>query len=197
MSGCPNARAAAIVGALTIAMAGVGVAPGCGGKKSAKGGTALLTGETLTVGGTLSLRGSTPFPELVLERDDGGIVLIQSSSIQDELKALSGMRVSVRGDVLESVADTPVLDATSYELLRLDSGELPIVGIITMETPHCILTTRDGKRYWVRGDLRGVIRDYEGAKIWIIGSLGDAAMPDRPKNSVPFWVTGYGVLDQQ
>jgi len=86
--------------------------------------------------------------------------------------------------------------ATHYELMPLSSGEIPIVGVLSLEAGECVLETKDRKRYWIRGDLAAAIRQYEGARIWIVGERADTDAPNRPKKSTPFTPTGYGVLDE-
>jgi hypothetical protein len=153
------------------------------------------TGEIVTVEGNLSLRGSTPFPLLMLETKDGETVLIESSELQDELKSLAGMKVKIEGPVAPSMDNkTPAIDARSYELLPLPSGDLPVVGSITIENNQVVLTTYDGKRYWIRGDFADLIMDFEGARMWAAGSVGEYALPEQPADSVPFQVLQYGVI---
>lgn len=181
---------------LTTAAAG----GGCGGKKSRKaeplGGA--KAGDRVAVEGTLSLRGNMPHPLLVLERGDGGVVVIQSSELQDELAVLSGMRVEIEGKVLPSIEDeTPVVNAHGYRLLALPSGEVPFVGTLRLVEDACVLEATDGKRYWVRGEFAAVLKDFDGAKIWVVGTTGDAALPEKPEGTVPLWVTGYGVLSER
>ena len=89
---------------------------------------------------------------------------------------------------------TRAVNAQSYELLLLPSGDLPVVGTITVENNQCVLTTYDKKRYWIRGDFASVFMDFEGAKVWAAGSVGEYALPEQPANSVPFKVIQYGVL---
>ena len=170
---------------------------GCGGKKTQKEmpAGAAAVGELVQAEGTLSVRGSTPHTTLVLEVNDEEVIIVESKTIQEELKSLSGMRVAVEGESMPSIdGETPLINVLRYRLLRLPSGELPVVGVLSVVDDKCILESPDGKRYWIRGDFTGVISDFDGAKIWIIGTLGDAALPDKPEGTVPYWVTGYGVL---
>ncbi len=172
-------------------------AAGCGGKKAQEGTSAAeaAVGELVKVEGTLSLRGSMPHATLVLEMDEDQIVLIDSKTIQEELKSLSGMRVALEGEAMPSIdGETPLINALRYRMLRLPSGELPVVGMLKVVGDRCILEGADGKRYWIKGDFTGVIKDFNGAKIWVIGALGDAALPDKPEGTIAYWVTGYGVL---
>ncbi len=172
---------------------------GCGGEKAKK--TSSLgdaeAGEVVTVAGTLSLRGGTPHTFVMLEMDDGGVVVIQAGELHNELRALAGMRVSVDGKVMPSIDDeSPLIDATRYELLALPSGEVPLVGKLSLRGGQCVLETADGKLYWVRGDFAAVLKGYDGSTVWVVGNVGDAALPEKPEGSVPIQVTGYGVLTQ-
>jgi len=188
--------AVALTGILTSAVATVG----CGGKNSRNAASVdkAKAGDLVTVEGMLSLRGNQPHPLIMLERNDGGVVVIQSSELQDELKVLSGMRVEIEGKVLPSIEDeTPVVDVLRYRMLALPSGEVPIVGTLRLLDGACVLEATDGKRYWVRGDFTDIIMDFDGAKVWVVGSAGDLALPDKPDGTVPLWVTGYGVLSER
>ena len=107
---------------------------GCAGSKSKKAASidSAKTGDTVTIEGTLSLRGSAPFPLLLLEIDGDRAVLVESSTMQTELKSLAGMSVSLEGVVLPSLdKETAVINAQKYELLPLPSGDLPLVGVIS------------------------------------------------------------------
>ena len=182
---------------LAAACLAVLVLAGCGGNK-AKRATSFdgaKVGDLVEVEGTLSMRGSTPHTYVVLERDDGGVVIIQAGKLRRELRELSGMRVSVEGKVLPSIdGQSPQVDAQSYELLALPSGEIPLVGTVRLLNGQCVLKTADEKLYWIRGEFVDLLKEYEGAKVWVVGPVGDAALPEKPEGSVPIQVTGYGVL---
>jgi len=170
---------------------------GCGGTKSRKAVSLdnAETGDIVTVEGRLSLRGSAPFPMLMLEIEKNGVVVLESATLKAELKTLSGMDVSVEGVVLPSLDNaTPVINVESYELLLLPSGDLPMVGRILIENGQCVLVAWDNKRYWIRGDFSEVFKDFEGAKVWVAGTIGEYALPEQPEDSVPFKVFQYGVL---
>ena len=189
-------RLAVVALAVTAAV----TSAGCGGNKTKKA-TSLGdadVGDWVKVAGTLSMRGSTPHTILMLEIADGGVVVIQSSKLQDELRTLAGMKVSVEGKVLPSIdSESPRVDAQSYELLALPSGEVPLVGTVLLRDGQCVLETADEKLYWIRGDFADVLKGYEGAKVWVVGTVGDAALPEKPEGSVPMQVTGYGVLSSR
>jgi hypothetical protein len=170
---------------------------GCGGNKAKKAASfeEANVGDLITVEGTLSLRGSTPHTYVALETDEDGLVVIQSGTLRQELRELSGMRVSIQGKVLPSIdGESPQVDAQSYKLLALPSGEIPLMGRVRLMDGQCVLETADKKLYWIRGDFVDVLKGYEGAKVWVVGPVGDAALPEKPQGSVPIQVTGYGVL---
>jgi hypothetical protein len=189
-------RPAVIALALMVAFTSVG----CGGNKTKKA-TSLGdadVGDLVTVAGTLSLRGSTPHTVLMLEMSDGGVVVIQSGTLQEELRSLAGMNLSIVGKVLPSIdSESPLVDAQSYELLALPSGEVPLVGTVLLRDGQCVLETADERLFWIRGDFVDVLKGYEGAKVWVVGTVGDAALPEKPEGSVPMQVTGYGVLSSR
>jgi hypothetical protein len=176
----------------------LGAAPGCGGGKAARVNPLekAAVGEVVHFEGTLSLRGSQPVPILVLELDDDAVVRVASKTLQGELESLSGMPVAIEGDVMPPMDKTPVVNVTRYEMLRLPSGELPVVGVITNVGDNLILTERDGKRHWIRGSLVSILREYGGARIWVVGSAGHEGLTVEPKGAMSYWVTGYGILSQ-
>jgi hypothetical protein len=185
--------AAALAAALLLA--------GCGGKavRAVNDLNGVAEGERVRLEGELSLRGSTPFPTLVLQTPAGAAVTIQarSSEIQHELTGLVSLRVAVEGNVVAGEDPThSSLDASRYELLPLPGGEVPVVGTLTSEAGECVLTAKDGARYWIRGDLVAAIREYIGARIWVVGSTADVVAPERPKQCTPFTPTGYGVISE-
>lgn len=171
---------------------------GCAGNQS-KGKSAGLeeanVGDVVTVSGTLSQRGSTPLTILMLEVGDGDVVVIQSSTIQEELRMLSGMSVSIQGRLLPRIeGEAPLVDVQRYELMALPTGEVPLVGTVRLQDGQCVLETADATRYWIRGEFVRVLKQYEGAKVWVVGTVGDDSPGDQPEGSVPMNVTGYGVL---
>ena len=175
---------------VTLALIIVALAvAGCGNKP----------GKPLTIiDGTLALRGSMPNPDLVLEADEGPDVLLEADDFATEMRMLRGMRVSIQGDAESKLKnDMIVLKVKRYTLLRLPSGEMPVMGWLEVDGVNLILHGGDGKKYWIRGDLEGVIRDFKDAKIWVVGTLGElGAGSGAPPNTIPYWVTGYGVLQQ-
>lgn len=192
-------RSRMCVAGLVIVMLHVFFA-GCGSDKVRKDqkkvslATAVV-GEPVRVEGVLSQRGGTPHTILILETDEGGPVMIESKTIKKELASLSGMSVAIEGEAMPSIdGEIPLVNALRYRMLRLSTGELPVVGIVGVVDTLCFLTTTEGKRYWIRGDFTGVISEFDGAKIWVIGSFGDPALPDVPEGATPYWVTGYGLL---
>jgi len=184
-----------------VVLVGAALLYGCGGKsaRAVNDLNGIADGEFVRLEGELTLRGSTPFPTLVLETSTGAAVTIdsRSSEIQHELKGLLSMRVAVEGTVVTSTDPTlSRLDAASYDLLPLPGGEIPIVGTLTIEIDQCVLTAKDGTRYWICGDLVGAIREYDGARIWVVGATADTTAAQRPKQSTPFTPTGYGVINE-
>ncbi len=187
---------------IETAVAGiVAAAIGCGSAhpRLVKDFSGVHTGDRVRVEGPLTLRGSTPFTILTLETEKGETVEIdcQDMGLMTELKGLVGLSVAIDGTVVTPL--TPgmsCLMATSYEMLPLPSGDVPIVGFLTVNDGQCVLTTRTGTRYWLRGDLAAAIREYAGAHIWIVGSKSYTNDSNQPKKTTPFTPTGYGVIDE-
>ncbi len=156
-------------------------------------------GRRVAVDGVLSLRGSTPFATLVLETETGEVIVVDSDddALMTELHGLIGMHCSIDGQVVEpTTPGTMHVLATAYQLMPLPTGKMPIVGVLSLEGGECVLVTKEGKRYWIRGDLAGAIREYVGSRVWVVGERADTDAPGRPKKSTPFTPTGYGVLDE-
>jgi hypothetical protein len=187
-----------MAGAVILA-AGVAASCATAGERAVKSLEGVAPGTRVRVEGTISLRGSTPFTILVVEMEGGEVAAIESRSagIQSELRSLASLRAAVEGTVLPRLdGGMPRLDADRYELLRLPGGERPVVGLLEVEGEACVLTTREGKRYWVLGELAAALREYAGARVWIVGLKSDAPDAPRPKKSTPFTPTGYGVIDE-
>lgn len=179
----------------------VAACDGCGGGYVKVSGNfdEMEEGQTVGVGGVLSLRGSTPFTTLVLEAAQGAVLTIDGDdeALMTELRGIVGLHCEIDGKVLAPLAPgSPRIAPERYRLLPLPTGEMPIVGTLELDDGECVLATKDGKRYWIRGDLAGAIREYAGARVWIVGNRADTDAPNRPKKSTPFTPTGYGVLDE-
>jgi hypothetical protein len=171
------------------------VVAGCGPKMPVEELDGKITGDLVHVEGELQLRGNMPHPEMILVTAGAGQeVRITSDELRDELRSLAGMPIAIEGELKRKSDDLPRVEAKRYELMRLATGEQPLVGLLAVQEGNCVLAASDGKRYWIRGDLVGVISDYDGAKIWIVGSKGDAADASQPAGTIAYWVTGYGVL---
>lgn len=155
---------------------------GCGSKYSDR-----HTGVTaVEVSGTISLRGSQPYPVLLLVADDGSEYLLRSEALADELKNLKGMNVSLRGTVPEnSSVKIPVLTVDSYRLLPLEGGEEPVVGTVGIEENECLLIVDDDTRLTIVGEFSDVLSAFPGATVWVIGERPDEAT---------MRVTGYGII---
>ena len=155
-------------------------------------------GKRVRVEGTLSLRGSTPFTTAVLEIDSTEAIPLDSKDapLLTQLKALADMRCAVEGEVLPLDYTLARLSVTRFELLPLADGKQPILGIASVEDGEVVVTTDSGKRYWICGDLAGVLTEYDGARVWVAGDIFDTDVNTRPKKSTPLTATGYGVVDE-
>lgn len=146
--------------------------------------------EPVEVAGTLSLRGSSPFPLLLLEAQGGDVYAVQSSSILSELKSLSGMEVSITGFLVEEEGGSPpVLVALTYRLLPLPGGEVPLVGKVRLAEGGCFLETEAGGSWQITGEFAVIFRELPGAKVWVIGETSDAG-----EEHGTIRVVGYGLI---
>ncbi len=175
------------------------LAAGCGGQASGDGGRDVDVGTiTVDVRGKLSRRGSTPFSLMLLQSSDGTTFMIQSTRIGDELRNLDGMEVAVTGVLVPNDEDVQVLSVMSYDLLRVPSGERPVVGLVfsdaraSAQTPVWLVDRNDV--YWsLRGDFEDILKEFVGAKVWVTGVVQRSANTGRASMRT-ILVTEYGVL---
>lgn len=168
------------------------------GVRTIKSVEGIEPGTRVRIEGTMSIRGSTPFTILVLETNDGEELTLGASSpdITQALKNLGGMRVSVEGEVLTLMGPTlPRLRVERYDILPPAGAKDPVVGVATVENGACVVTTDEGTRYWIVGDLASALVEHAGARLWMVGKKTKRADGNRPSGSTPFTPTGYGVID--
>jgi hypothetical protein len=152
---------------------------GCAGKYAERDSERLVTVE-----GTLSLRGSTPFPILLLS-SGRKTFLVRSDSLYEELKNLQGMQVRLQGEKASAPSlGLPVLNAESYELLPLSGGEAPLVGVLLVQDAACFLIPADGETIELRGNLVELLKGFAGGKVWVVGKRSPEGMD----------VEGYGLI---
>lgn len=166
--------------------------------RTVKSFTHVSEGTRVRVEGTLSIRGSTPFTFLTLQISDEEIITIQGHTpdIQQELKNLDGLRVSVEGKALPDQGETlPRLDVERYKLLPPPGAKDPLIGIVRMEGDACVLTTDEGKRYWIVGELAPAMCQHAGARVWMVGKKTKRGEGTKPSGATPFTPTGYGVIN--
>ena len=167
---------------------------GCGGPSGGKGQEAN-PGETIYVEGKISLRGSRPFPLLLLEATDGVIYMIDTSPMAEELRNLDQMGVGVTAKVLPGVkGDAPALSVVAYDLLPLPSGERPIVGVVVAASlEQVVVQAEDGSAWLIEGSFKSVFLDLAGSKLWIVGDRR-FAVNTSAGNLRSIDVSEYGVI---
>ncbi len=190
---------AAVVAPVLAAAVALAVAcfAGCGGPSGGKGHGAE-PGETIYVEGKISLRGSHPFPLLLLEAKDGEFYMIDTSPKADELKNLDGMAVGVMAKVLPGVkGEAPALSVVSYSLLALPSGEKPIVGVVYTVIDQgdikASLAADDGSVWVIQGGFQTAFVNLSGARVWIAG-VKKAAVNTQQGDVRVIEVTEYGLI---
>jgi hypothetical protein len=160
----------------------------CGGKHNGKS-----QGEeekTIELNGVLSLRGSSPFPTLLLEAQEGHQYVVRSATLYDELQRLTGMAVSVEcAQAPETYLDLPVIIVNRYTMLPLSSGKIPVVGTIEIKKGACILVDDAGAQFIIMGEFADLLREFAGAKVWVIG----ADKTEQGEKKV-IDATGYGLI---
>lgn len=187
-------RAPVIAAVMSCILVLVGV-PACGGSSAGKKQNAD-PGDTIFVEGKVSMRGSLPFPILLLEAKDGVIYMIDSSPKAEELKRLDEMAVGVSAKVLPEIGgETPALSVLSYELLPLPTGEKPVVGVLFASPDGVALRGDDGSSYIIQGEFEPVFQGLSGAKIWIVGEQLAALNTSRGSMRT-IHVTQYGLIKE-
>ena len=168
------------------------------GTRSVQSLDALATGSRVRVEGALSMRGSTPFTIMVLEVPGAAEITLTAHNvdIDRQLRSLDGLRVALEGAVLPRFdPEVPRLDVDRCELLTAPGGGNPISGIITIENGACVLSTDEGKRYWIVGDLAPALCQHVGVRVWMVGKKTKRGDGTRPRESTAFTPTGYGVME--
>ena len=183
---------ALLAGVLFCFLVLVGV-PACGGSSAGKKQKAD-PGDTIYVEGKVSMRGSLPFPILLLEAKDGTIYMIDSSPQAEELKRLDEMAVGVSAKVLPAIGgEAPAISVLSYDLLALPTGEKPVVGVLYASPDGVALRGDDGSAYVIQGDFEAVFKGLSGAKVWIVGEKLVDVNTSRGNVRI-IHVTQYGVI---
>jgi hypothetical protein len=171
---------------------------GCGGTKSGNGGSDAV----VEARGVVSMRGSSPFPFVFLQTGTGTGFVIEASDIGDELRQLEGMEVSVFGRVLPDIeGETPMLRVEDYDLVRLPSGERPLIGVIgagslTNEVDTQVWLRDKSEKVWlIEGDFASLLLGFPGAKVWVVGVAKPTSSPGG-RTYQTLIVTEYGVIRQ-
>ncbi|MFH1756052.1 MAG: hypothetical protein ABIA59_10175 [Candidatus Latescibacterota bacterium] len=168
---------------------------GCGGTNTRHASDKDLreTGTAVELAGAISVRGSTPATIVILETDDDEICTMQASPITDELARLSGVRVRVQGIIRSPGKDSPMLlEPSDYDILSLESGEMPTVGWIAKAGDNLLLKDKEGIKWLITGDLISILSGFDGAKLWVVGKKQEL---EESKHEIS--VTGYGVLSKE
>jgi hypothetical protein len=184
--------------ALVVLSLFAGATAHAGGTRTVKSISGIEPGTRVRIEGTVSIRGSTPLTILVLETKDGEALTLgpHSPGIEQALKNLDGMRVGVEGEVLEPMGPTlPQLRVEKYQILAPAGAGDPIIGLATLENSSCVLTTDEGTRYWIVGELAPALCEHAGARVWMVGKKAKRGDGSRPAKSTPFTPTGYGVIE--
>jgi len=158
----------------------------------------VATGARVKVEGVLSMRGSTPLTIMVLEVPDGAEITLKphDEDIHVALKNLDGMNVVLEGQVITRLdPDVPRLEVSGYRLLALPGSGDPITGVMTMESGACVLTSDDGRRYWIVGDLAPALCQHAGARVWMVGKKSKRGDGPPPRDATAFTPSGYGVIE--
>jgi len=181
---------------LLLVVAVMMVATGCGPKEMFHDVGRARAGDGVVLEGKLTLRGSTPHPLVVLQVKDGDGVLLESDRFRRDFESLGDLRIRVVGTFAGRLNGMPSVTVSHYRLLALPGGDVPVVGILRVESNHVVLELPDKRRFWIVGDLAGVIREYVGARLWVAGRRVTELSDSAPQGTVPLRATGYGVIDE-
>ena len=168
------------------------------GTRSVKSLDGVATGARVRIEGVLSMRGSTPLTIMVLEVTAAAEITLtpHDEDIHQQLRSFDGLRVALEGSVIPRLdPEVPRLEVDRCELLAPLGGGVPINGVITIESGACVLSTDDGKRYWIVGDLAPALCQHSGARVWMVGKKAKRGEGTRPRESTAFTPTGYGVIE--
>ncbi|HEU4585435.1 MAG TPA: hypothetical protein VFR95_06775 [Gemmatimonadaceae bacterium] len=148
--------------------------------ESAAGADSGASSSLTEVKGRVMNGGTDRSPITSLVSDDGSATRL-GGALLDELRALSGAELSVRG-VMSSGGAGRSLDVTEYEVLAID-GQRPHVGILLARDGELWLASSDTLRLVPALDA---LRERVGAKVWVVGTRDAAAGELR--------VQSYGVI---
>lgn len=124
--------------------------------------------------------GTDRSPITSLVADDGSAVRL-GGALLDELRALSGAQLLVRG-VTSSSGSERSIEVREYEVLSID-GQRPYVGIVLERGGEIWLASSDTLRLVPALDA---LRERVGAKVWVVGARDLAAGELR--------IQSYGVI---
>lgn len=124
--------------------------------------------------------GTERSPVTSLVADDGSATRL-GGALLDELRALSGAQLLVRG-VMGSSSSERSIDVREYEVLSI-GGQRPHVGIVIERGGEIWLASSDTLRLVPPLDA---LRQHVGAKVWVVGSRDSASGELR--------VQSYGVI---
>ena len=140
--------------------------------------------------GKLALIGNEPFTriicrsEAIKEAEQGAFQL--EGDLLGELVNLQGARVLIEGHKTGRFSEyrLPIFRVTDYQLLAVN-GAQPVVGVLHKIKGRLVLTTGEGKRYFLSGPFAAMVGEYVGGKLWLTGEV---------KKGLFSWLTGKCLL---
>jgi hypothetical protein len=173
--------ALAVTMAAAIAACARNPEPRAGAESASAAGVDSDTTSSLTEAKGRVVNGGTDrFPTTSLVADDGSATRL-GGALLEELRALAGAELSVRG-VMSSGGAERSLDVREYEVLAID-GQRPLVGIVLVRDGGLWLASSDTLRLVPALDA---LRQRAGAKVWVVGTHDAEAGELR--------VQSYGVI---
>ena len=138
-----------------------------------------VSGDTVALG-VVRIWGANPLPVFVLAAPPpGGPAVALQGALRDELGALVGLEVRVRGRAVGHAPSPPAraVLVSSYEIVSV-AGREPLVGILRGDGSEVTLGAT--RLVGAPDELRTAV----GAKVWVLGTTRDGALA----------VESYGII---
>jgi hypothetical protein len=95
---------------------------------------------------------------------------------------LQGAKVLLEGHQTGKLSEyrLPLFTVTAYQLLAVN-GSQPMVGVVHKTKDRLVLTSGEGRRYFLSGPFSAQVEEYVGGKLWLTGEV---------KQGLFSWLTG-------
>lgn len=130
----------------------------------------LGASKQLQLTGRISTVGHAPFVKTAMHTSERTTYLI-TGPLQMELKNLQGATVKVNGKTsfTDAFYKLTLLEVQSYEILAVNKGAKPWVGVVYKDI-DLYLQTESGKKIRLTGTFAPTLVNLCGAKVWVTGN---------------------------